>query len=748
MKNPPRRSDQSRANRAAQPCFSCFHSPAAARPVGRRTAAFPLTFLLALMLCLVLAGTVHALAEYLMVDGILYALDTTNQIAEVADGKNCLSEDVSIPAEVEYHEEKYTVTSIARGAFRSSIFLKKVTIPSSVTSIGLVAFDDCQYLQEVEIPSSVTSIGDSAFKSTGLKSVTIPSSVTSIGDSAFDNCSSLTSINVDNDNTNYSSKDGVLFNKLQTALIRFPEGKSGSFNIPGSVSSIEKGAFSGCKDLTSVDIPSSVTDIGVGAFENSGLTSVTIPNSVTSIGKDCFQNCDNLESVTIPESVTIIGEEAFATCDALKSIVIPASVKTIGNNAFYYSEYLSSVIFTSGNVDIASNAFSMIDNCTAYFPANAAIPSGIPGGMKTEIYYMVTVSATNGSVTAESLSNILPASFNKNNTFYYVNNESAAFTAIPQNGYSFVNWTENDVEISTATSYSTTVNRNINLKANFKLQTFTDEFAQLITQPEAEANLEADGSTKDLLSVAGVSEGGTILYSVNGGAWSDAVPQASAEGEYQIRYYIRGDSTHKDNGSPEKPLGTLTVMIAPVVNVDFVFIKSDGTRGVPFDIKAETLKVTLLIKDGDEVISKSGELAVKIGPNEAEKPLKAAFPGKIELKPGKYTVIVSGLPAKMEKDILNSLLPDAEPYKLTAKAEINSKDGKTVITVYLIFNDRSEPDEPVVYALPEDEIGAYVLRADGTKEYLLFHTYGICMAWLGSDNLCSGPERCFHKDGK
>ena len=59
-----------------------------------------------------------------------------------------------------------------------------------------------------------------------------------------------------------------------------------------------------------------------------------------------------------------------------------------------------------------------------------------------------------------------------------------------------------------------------------------------------------------------------------------------------------------------------------------------------------------------------------------------------------------------------------------------------------------QPEEPVFYALPEDEIGAYVLLPDGTKEYLLFQTYDICMSWLSSDELCKGPQRCYHKDGK
>ena len=69
-----------------------------------------------------------------------------------------------------------------------------------------------------------------------------------------------------------------------------------------------------------------------------------------------------------------------------------------------------------------------------------------------------------------------------------------------------------------------------------------------------------------------------------------------------------------------------------------------------------------------------------------------------------------------------------------------------MITVYLIFKDQSVPEEPVMYILPEDEIGAYAIRDDGTKEYLIFHTYAICMDWLGSDELCRGYERCFHKE--
>ena len=68
--------------------------------------------------------------------------------------------------------------------------------------------------------------------------------------------------------------------------------------------------------------------------------------------------------------------------------------------------------------------------------------------------------------------------------------------------------------------------------------------------------------------------------------------------------------------------------------------------------------------------------------------------------------------------------------------------------VTLYWNSKAAAPAPEVIrvvALPEDEIGAYQLRADGTKEYLLFQTYDICMTYLGRDELCAGPERCYHK---
>ena len=232
-----------------------------------------------------------------------------------------------------------SVTSIGDYAFYGCTGLTSVTIGNSVTSIGEDAFVDCSGLTSVTIPNSVTSIGFGAFSHcTGLISVTIGNSVTSIGYYAFYDCSSLTEINVDENNSTYSSIDGVVFNKSQTELILCPTGKQGAYTIPNSVTSIRIQAFYGCSGLTSVTIPNSVTSIGLGAFEYcSGLTSITIPNSVTSIGEGAFYGCSGLTSVTIGNSVTSIGDGAFSWCSGLTDIYCHIEEPlTIASNVFSY----------------------------------------------------------------------------------------------------------------------------------------------------------------------------------------------------------------------------------------------------------------------------------------------------------------------------------------------------------------------------------------------------------------------------
>ena len=169
--------------------------------------------------------------------------------------------------------------------------------------------------------------------------------MTSIEPDAFSDCASLKRITVDSGNQQYSSVDGVLFNKDKSILITFPICNNNThYNIPNSVKSIGEGAFYYCPSLTAVTIPDSVTNIGNDAFYNCvSLTSVTIPDSVTSIGEYAFSDCTSLTSVNIPDSVTSIGENAFSHCTSLTSVNIPDSVTRIGYGAFSNCTNLSHV---------------------------------------------------------------------------------------------------------------------------------------------------------------------------------------------------------------------------------------------------------------------------------------------------------------------------------------------------------------------------------------------------------------------
>ena len=124
--------------------------------------------------------------------------------------------------------------------------------------------------------------------------------------------------------------------------------------------SIPSELFSGCKELTSVSIPSTVRSIGSSAFYNcTELTSVTIPGSVTSVGSSAFSNCTRLATVTIAsgDGITLCNS-AFANCAALKSISLPAGVTT--NNTSYgpfYNSGLTSVELADGMLEIPSYLF-------------------------------------------------------------------------------------------------------------------------------------------------------------------------------------------------------------------------------------------------------------------------------------------------------------------------------------------------------------------------------------------------------
>lgn len=304
-----------------------------------------------------------------------------------------------------------SLKEIASEAFSNCQKLTNVSIPEGVTSIGYGAFYGCLSLNHITIPDGVTEIGKIAFYDCpNLKNVSIPSSVTTIGTMAF--CSN---INVAKDNPNYSSEDGVLFDKSKTTLIQYPLGKRGKYTIPNGVTKIAPTAFIDCFDLTSLTIPSSVTEIetsgnpsfvninafeycsklyeiynfsslnitpgskehgGVALYAKDVHTSKNAASKLKQVGdftfyvtKDSIEllaYTGNASSVKLPQNFNgkkyQIAENAFVLHNDMKSVTIPDGVTKIGKLAFAECRGLKNITIPNSVTEIEERAFA---NCTA-----------------------------------------------------------------------------------------------------------------------------------------------------------------------------------------------------------------------------------------------------------------------------------------------------------------------------------------------------------------------------------------------
>ncbi len=276
-----------------------------------------------------------------------------------------------------------SVIRIENAAFRRCTSLASIVIPDGVQKIGNTdswleqqgTFSDCVSLTSIEIPDSVTFIGGFTFAGcTSLTSVVIPAGVTNIDGGAFQNCNSLAEINVDENNTSYSSENGIVFNKDRTVLVQYPEGRNDiSYSIPDTVTEIYAYAFYNCASLTSIDIPAGVTSIGDFAFYNcTSLTSIVIPDGVTTIGDYAFTGCTLLTSIVIPDSVINIDYGVFKGCASLTKITIPDGVTNIGNYTFEHCTSLTSIVIPNSVTSIGEMAF---DGCTSLI--SIAIPDSV-----------------------------------------------------------------------------------------------------------------------------------------------------------------------------------------------------------------------------------------------------------------------------------------------------------------------------------------------------------------------------------
>lgn len=305
--------------------------------------------------------------------------------------------------------------------------LTSTELVAGVISVGNYAFNGCSSLKSIALPEGLMSIGDYAFNGCDkLSSFILPSSVSSIGYALFANSNGPNSLSVTDGNVKYDSRNNcnaIIETETNTLLAACD-----LTSMPKSVTAIGDYAFSGCNEMTAVNIHENISSIGDYAFSgcssladvaiedrtevltlgsngnkglfadcpldsvyiggkisyntssskgyspfsnNTTLRTVTITDKEETIYPYEFYNCSALKNLTIGDGVNSIGDYAFSGCSSLESFVFGSSMKTIGDHAFSGCGNLISV--ASGAVNpptCGKDIFADINkwDCTLYMP--------------------------------------------------------------------------------------------------------------------------------------------------------------------------------------------------------------------------------------------------------------------------------------------------------------------------------------------------------------------------------------------
>lgn len=313
-----------------------------------------------------------------------------------------------------------TVKSIGNGAFANCTSLKSITVPAETETVGAGIFENATALTDITaptwvakladnkilvnvnlnagdaiedemfkgakkiekltLPAELKTIGKEAFNGAkSLKSINIPAKVTEIAPDAFIYCESLEAITVDTANKNYTSGNSNCivekkFDSEKGYIDTLIAGCSKTTIYEG-IERIGQYAFVGCTALTSLNVPSTVTDITEGAFlDCPALESIEVSASNAKYASvhDCIiiphemrliQGCKNS---VIPEDYTIdggtkklatISKYAFATCTGLKEIYIPSSIKELDEGSFENCTALAKVTIENKELKLNGDVF-------------------------------------------------------------------------------------------------------------------------------------------------------------------------------------------------------------------------------------------------------------------------------------------------------------------------------------------------------------------------------------------------------
>ena len=233
---------------------------------------------------------------------------------------------------------KNDLTYLGMAAFAGCHKLKTVELGGEVENIAAKAFYGCSSLTSFTLPEGEVALGDSAFASSGLSNLTFSKTTVldSVGVSVFATASNIRIDISKSDNYKLDNKNEAIYSlDGKTLVMAVPTGLKSTFTVPAAVTTIADGAFSSLSILHTVN------------FESG--------SQLTSIGDCAFSDCKLLSAVLLPSREITIGDYAFSGTEILETIDL-SHVKSVGEFAFAYSG-LGSAQLTTDGVNLGGGAF-------------------------------------------------------------------------------------------------------------------------------------------------------------------------------------------------------------------------------------------------------------------------------------------------------------------------------------------------------------------------------------------------------
>lgn len=220
------------------------------------------------------------------------------------------------------------LSEIENSVFKNCSNLQRITLYNGIDYIGIYAFSGCQSLTELTIPNSVSTINKYVFRNCKNLNLTLGKNISDIQNCAFDN--GIRSFSVDEGNRNFTAKNGVLYSKDMTKLIKYPCYKSGDYSTPRQTIVISEQAFTYSNKIDSVEFGEGITTIDKRAFENSLVSRIEFPSSLRKVRNASGQvNTPALKTIKIDADNTYFSEVEGILYNADKSgIVFYPTAKT------------------------------------------------------------------------------------------------------------------------------------------------------------------------------------------------------------------------------------------------------------------------------------------------------------------------------------------------------------------------------------------------------------------------------------